>query len=59
MSAPISARPKPPAPECASSQVGPCRGCGHPTHRYGLGGNPLCVLCTRDLEEWRAKVAGK
>ncbi|WP_346186380.1 hypothetical protein [Streptomyces osmaniensis] len=38
-------RPKPPAPTCAPAQVGPCAGCGHPTHRYGHGGNPLCVVC--------------
>jgi hypothetical protein len=54
MSSPISDRPVPPAPECAPSYVGPCTKCQHPTHRYGPGGNPLCVLCRRELEEWRA-----
>jgi hypothetical protein len=47
-------RPKPPAPECAPSQVGLCAKCQHPCHRYGHGGNPLCVLCRKELEEWRA-----
>lgn len=51
----VSDRPAPPAPVCAPNQVGPCRGCQHPTCRYGPGGNPLCVLCTRALEEWRAR----
>ncbi|GHB15798.1 hypothetical protein GCM10018777_55990 [Streptomyces albogriseolus] len=48
------ARPKPPLPECAPSQVGPCSKCQQPCHRYGSGGNPLCVLCRRELEEWQA-----
>lgn len=26
-------------------RVGPCAVCSHPTHRYGTGGNPLCVDC--------------
>lgn len=47
-------RPKPPAPECAPAQVGLCAKCQQPCHRYGHGGNPLCVLCRKELEEWRA-----
>jgi hypothetical protein len=48
-------RPVPPAPECSPSQVGPCAVCQHPTHRYGHGGNPLCVLCRAEVEAGRAK----
>ncbi|RSN55602.1 hypothetical protein DMH12_15400 [Streptomyces sp. WAC 04229] len=60
MSSTVSDRPVPPTPVCAPSQVGPCRSCQHPCHRYGLGGNPLCVLCTQALEERRAAaLAGK
>jgi hypothetical protein len=47
--------PVPPVPVCAPAQVGPCAGCGHPTHRYGLGGCPLCVLCLAKVEAGRAK----
>lgn len=47
--------PKPPAPECPTNQVGPCAVCGYPTHRYGHGGNPLCVLCLANVEAARAK----
>ena len=55
MSTPTAAdRPKPPAPECAPSQVGLCARCQNPCHRYGYGGNPLCVLCRRDVEAGRA-----
>jgi len=47
-------RPKPPAPDCAPAYVGPCQGRQQPCHRYGPGGNPLCSICTRQLEAWRA-----
>jgi hypothetical protein len=47
------AAPKPPAPVCPPAQVGPCAGCGHPTHRYGLGGCPLCVVCLAKVEASR------
>ncbi len=48
-------RPKPPAPECALKDVGPCAVCQHPTQRYGYGGGPLCVLCRATVEAARAK----
>lgn len=51
---PVTDRPKPPAPTCAPAYVGPCQGCQESTHRYGPGGNPLCSICTRDLETRRA-----
>ncbi|MFF8910526.1 hypothetical protein [Streptomyces olivaceoviridis] len=44
-----SARPAPPLPECPPSQVGPCANCQQPTHRYGHGGNPLCVVCRAEV----------
>jgi len=47
-------RPKPPAPDCAPAYVGPCQGCQQPCHRYGPGGNPLCIICKRELEAGRA-----
>ncbi|MFD9249524.1 hypothetical protein [Streptomyces bottropensis] len=40
-----TAAPVPPAPTCPPAYVGPCARCGHPTHKYGLGGCPLCALC--------------
>ncbi len=30
---------------CAAKHVGPCASCRELTHRYGVGGNPLCVAC--------------
>ncbi|MFD5848301.1 hypothetical protein [Streptomyces chartreusis] len=48
-------RPKPPAPTCAPARVGPCAGCGHPTKRYGHGGNPLCVVCRAPVLARQAK----
>ncbi|WP_180686795.1 hypothetical protein [Streptomyces gossypiisoli] len=54
MSTTIALRSAPPLPECPPSQVGPCASCQHPTHRYGAGANPLCVVCMRELEVWRA-----
>ncbi|MFF7631416.1 hypothetical protein ACWGH7_16390 [Streptomyces cyaneofuscatus] len=32
-----------------STQTGPCATCQQPTHRYGLGGNPLCASCRAKL----------
>lgn len=49
--------PAPPAPVCAPAMVGPCTGCGHPTHRYGPGGCPLCVVCLAAMEASRAVTA--
>ena len=48
-------RPKPPAPECALKDVGPCVSCQHPTHRYGHGGNPLCSVCLRPVRAAQKK----
>jgi len=45
-----STAPKPPAPVCPPAQVGLCASCQHPTHRYGPGGSPLCVLCQAALD---------
>ncbi|MFE9812390.1 hypothetical protein [Streptomyces sp. NPDC005548] len=47
--------PTPPAPTCAPAHVGPCTGCGAPTHRYGLGGGPLCVICHAPVLAAQAK----
>lgn len=47
--------PKPPAPICAPAQIGPCAGCGHATHRYGLGGGPLCSVCHAPVLARQAK----
>ena len=49
----VADRTKPPAPECAPSQVGLCAKCQHPCHRYGPGGNPLCVICRSEVEAAR------
>ncbi|MEZ7005655.1 hypothetical protein [Streptomyces sp. AD55] len=48
-----AARPAPPPPECAPWLIGLCAGCLHRTHRYGEGGNPLCVLCRQALVDGR------
>lgn len=44
--------PRPSAPlSCPSDQVGRCARCHQPCHRFGYGGNPLCLGC---LEPVRA-----
>lgn len=48
-------RPKPPAPECPPAYIGPCATCQQPTHRYGTGGNPLCVVCRAPVLARQAK----
>ncbi|MFD8015710.1 hypothetical protein [Streptomyces sp. NPDC058955] len=42
--APVSVGP----PDCPTGLVGPCAVCRRPTHRYGLGGSPLCPVCRLD-----------
>lgn len=37
--------PDPSALTCPGDKVGPCAACRRNTHRYGLGGNPLCAWC--------------
>ncbi|MFF5894237.1 hypothetical protein ACFY72_36530 [Streptomyces globisporus] len=32
-----------------STQTGPCARCQQPTHRYGVGANPLCASCRSQL----------
>ena len=54
MTSPVP-RTVPPAPVCPPAQVGPCTGCGHPTHRYGIGGNPLCAICLPPVVARQAK----
>ncbi|MFF2778521.1 hypothetical protein ACFVU3_26825 [Streptomyces sp. NPDC058052] len=36
------------SPDCPADLVGPCAVCRMPTHRYGIGGSPLCPLCRLD-----------
>ena len=38
--------------DCAPAQVGPCRKCAEPCHRYGNGGSPLCAVCQAEFDAW-------
>ncbi|MGW2183652.1 hypothetical protein ACWCXX_37665 [Streptomyces sp. NPDC001732] len=38
---------------CAPGHVGPCAACRQLTHRYGVGGNPLCGPCRDRRREHR------
>ncbi|MFC8538025.1 hypothetical protein ACFUJY_29495 [Streptomyces sp. NPDC057249] len=40
---------------CPPSQVGLCARCQQPCHRYGFGGNPLCVTCRSAVEAARSR----
>ncbi|MFI8792579.1 hypothetical protein [Streptomyces sp. NPDC055105] len=40
---------------CSSDQVGECALCHAKCHRYGPGGNPLCLSCLVDVEAGRTK----
>lgn len=43
--------PDPSVAFCRGDQVGPCSGCRRSTHKYGLGGLPLCGWCGREAQE--------
>ncbi|RSO40603.1 hypothetical protein DMH15_14685 [Streptomyces sp. WAC 06725] len=40
---------------CRSDQVGRCARCQQPCHRYGYGGNPLCVRCLAPVRATHGK----